>query len=164
MGSEKILVIDDSMEILTLFPEYLKGEGYDVETSRDGANGISMMENKFYDLVLTDLKMPGVDGMGVLKYIKDHSSDSICIILTGYGTVKNAVEAVKLGAFDYLTKPVKMDEITITLKRALEFRDLKRENQNLKNQLKRKYKFENIIGGSEKMHHLFETIDKGADT
>ncbi len=164
MGSEKILVIDDSMEILTLFPEYLKGEGYDVETSRDGANGISMMENKFYDLVLTDLKMPGVDGMGVLKYIKDHSSDSICIILTGYGTVKNAVEAIKLGAFDYLTKPVKLDEITIVLKRALEYRDLKRENINLRNQLKKKYRFENIIGNHEKMEKIFEVIEKVADS
>jgi DNA-binding NtrC family response regulator len=86
------------------------------------------------------------------------------MILTGYGTIKNAVEAVKLGAFDYLTKPIKMDEILITLKRALEFRDLKRENQNLRNQLKKKYKFENIIGDSEKMHQIFETIEKVADT
>lgn len=164
MSSEKILLIDDSPDILTYLAEYLRNEGYDVETSADGEKALSMIERKFYDVILTDLMMPNVDGMEVLKYVTKHSRDSICMILTGYGTIKNAVEAVKLGAFDYLTKPVKMDEIIITLKRALEFRDLKRENQNLKNQLKRKYKFENIIGGSEKMHHIFETIEKVADT
>jgi DNA-binding NtrC family response regulator len=123
-----------------------------------------MIERKCYDIILTDLMMPNIDGMEVLKYVTQHSRESICMILTGYGTIKNAVEAVKLGAFDYLTKPIKMDEILITLKRALEFRDLKRENQNLRNQLKKKYKFENIIGDSEKMHQIFETIEKVADT
>ncbi len=164
MGSEKILLIDDSPDILTPLAEYLKNEGYDVEASDDGERGISMIERKFYDLILTDLMMPNVDGMEVLKYVTKHSRESICIILTGYGTIKNAVEAVKLGAFDYLTKPVKMDDILITLKRAIEFRDLKRENLNLRNQLKKKYKFENIIGDSEKMRQIFETIEKVADT
>jgi DNA-binding NtrC family response regulator len=164
VGSEKILLIDDSPDILTHLAEYLKNEGYDVEASADGERAISMIERKFYDIILTDLMMPNLDGMEVLKYVTKHSQESICIILTGYGTIKNAVEAVKLGAFDYLTKPVKMDDILITLKRAFEFRDLKRENLNLRNQLKKKYKFENIIGDSEKMHQIFETIEKVADT
>jgi Nif-specific regulatory protein len=150
--------------MLTHLSEYLKNEGYDVEASTDGEKAISMIERKCYDIILTDLMMPNIDGMEVLKYATQHSRESICVILTGYGTIKNAVEAVKLGAFDYLTKPVKMDEILITLRRALEFRDLKRENQNLKNQLKKKYKFENIIGDSDKMHQIFETIEKVADT
>ena len=164
MSSEKILLIDDSPDILTHLSEYLKNEGYEVEESTDGEKAISMIERKCYDIILTDLMMPNIDGMEVLKYVTQHSRESICMILTGYGTIKNAVEAVKLGAFDYLTKPIKMDEILITLKRALEFRDLKRENQNLRNQLKKKYKFENIIGDSEKMHQIFETIEKVADT
>ena len=164
MSSEKILLIDDSPDILTHLSEYLKNEGYEVEASTDGEKAISMIERKCYDIILTDLMMPNIDGMEVLKYVTQHSRESICMILTGYGTIKNAVEAVKLGAFDYLTKPIKMDEILITLKRALEFRDLKRENQNLRNQLKKKYKFENIIGDSEKMHQIFETIEKVADT
>lgn len=164
MSREKILLIDDSPDILTHLAEYLKNEGYEVESSTDGEKAISMIERKCYDIIFTDLMMPNMDGMEVLKYVTQHSRESICMILTGYGTIKNAVEAVKLGAFDYLTKPVKMDEILITLKRALEFRDLKRENQNLKNQLKKKYKFENIIGDSEKMHQIFETIEKVADT
>jgi Nif-specific regulatory protein len=164
VSREKILLIDDSPDILTHLSEYLKNEGYEVEASTDGEKAISMIERKCYDIILTDLMMPNIDGMEVLKYVTQHSRESICMILTGYGTIKNAVEAVKLGAFDYLTKPIKMDEILITLKRALEFRDLKRENQNLRNQLKKKYKFENIIGDSEKMHQIFETIEKVADT
>jgi DNA-binding NtrC family response regulator len=164
MGSEKILIIDDSPEILTLFSEFLKGEGFEVDTSPDGASGIPKIEKNSYDIVLTDLKMPGVDGMEVLRFVLDHSPDSICIILTGYGTVKNAVEAIKLGAFDYLTKPVKMDEILITFKRALDYRNLKRENINLRSQLKKKYRFENIIGDHEKMQRIFELIEKVADS
>jgi len=164
MNGEKILVIDDSPEILALFSEYLKAEGYEVDTSADGARGIEMIDKKFYDLIVTDLKMPGIDGMKVLEYSLNHSPDSICIILTGYGTVKNAVEAIKMGAFDYLTKPVKMDEILVTLQRALEYRNLKLENMNLRNQLKKKYRFENIIGDHEKMQKVFEIVEKVADT
>jgi DNA-binding NtrC family response regulator len=164
MGNEKILVIDDSPEIVSLFSEYFRGEGYEVDTAEDGAKGIASIEGNFYDLILTDLKMPGIDGMEVLKYITEHSPDSICILLTGYGTVKSAVEAIKLGAFDYLTKPVKMDEISVTIQRAFEYRDLKRENIHLRSQLKRKYRFENIIGDSEKIQKVFEVIEKVADT
>jgi DNA-binding NtrC family response regulator len=164
MGNEKILVIDDSPEIVNLFSEYLHGEGYEVDTAEDGAKGIALIEGNFYDLILTDLKMPDTDGMEVLKHITEHSPDSICIILTGYGTVRNAVEAIKLGAFDYLTKPVKMDEILVTFRRAFEYRDLKRENIHLRSQLKKKYRFENIIGDSDRMQKVFEVIEKVADT
>ena len=164
MENEKILVIDDSPEIRNLFADFLRTEGYEVVTAEDGAKGISAIEKNFYDLILTDLKMPDTDGMEVLKYIIDHSPDSLCIILTGYGTVKNAVEAIKMGAFDYLTKPVKMDEILITFQRAFEYRNLKRENVHLRNQLKKKYRFENIIGDSEKMQKVYEVVEKVTDT
>ncbi len=164
MANESILIIDDSPEILTQFHNFLKEEGFEVDTALDGQSGIAKIEKKFYDLIVTDLKMPGIDGMQVLKHVQENSPDSLCIILTGYGTVKNAVEAIKLGAFDYLTKPIKLDEILITLKRALEYRHLRRENINLKSQLKRKYRFENIIGDSEKMQKVFEVIEKVADS
>ncbi|MGB9698122.1 MAG: sigma-54-dependent transcriptional regulator [Thermodesulfobacteriota bacterium] len=164
MANENILIIDDSPEIVTQFSNFLKEEGFEVETALDGQAGISKIEKRFYDLIVTDLKMPGLDGMQVLKYVQENSPDSICIILTGYGTVKNAVEAIKLGAFDYLTKPIKLDEILITLKRALEYRNLRRENINLKNQLRKKYRFENIVGDSEKMQKIFEVIEKVADS
>jgi DNA-binding NtrC family response regulator len=164
MGNENVLLIDDSPDILSNVSEYLKIEGYNVDTCSDGIEGISMIDRKFYDIVLSDLKMPAVDGMKVLEYVKKNSPDSVCVILTGYGTIKNAVEAIQLGAFDYLTKPVKMNELVITINKALEHRNLKRENVNLRNQLKKKYKFENIIGDSEKMQKVFETVEKVADT
>ncbi len=164
MANEKILLIDDSTEILENLSVYLVSEGYEITTASDGTTGISMLEKNFYDFILTDMKMPGADGLEVLKYAKEHSPESICIILTGYGTIKNAVEAMKNGAFDYLTKPVKLDEISITLKRALEYRNLKRENVNLRNQLRKKYQFKNIIGESPAMQEVFETVEKVADT
>ncbi|MBM4308252.1 MAG: sigma-54-dependent Fis family transcriptional regulator [Deltaproteobacteria bacterium] len=164
MGSEKILLIDDSPEILKNLSEHLTLEGYDIRVASDGTSGISMIDKGFYDIILTDMKMPEADGMEVLKYVKEHSPESICIILTGYGTIRNAVEAIKSGAFDYLTKPVKMDEIKITLERALEYRNLKRENLNLRNQLKKKYQFKNIIGESPAMQSVFEKVEKVADT
>ncbi len=164
MLNEKILLIDDSPEILENLSEYLSSLGYDVTTASDGTSGIHLIEKQFYDIILTDMKMQGADGMEVLRYVKEHSVESICIILTGYGTIRNAVEAIKNGAFDYLTKPVKLDEISITLDRALEYRNLKRENTNLRNQLKKKYQFKNIIGESPAMQSVFETIEKVADT
>ena len=164
MGQERILIIDDSHDVCAHLAEYLRAESYEVETATEGAAGISLLESSFYDIVLTDLKMPGVDGMEVLRYLKEHAPESVCIILTGYGTIRNSVEAIKMGAFDYLTKPVKLDEILITIQRALEHRDLKRENINLRNQLKKKYQFENIIGDSESIEKIFETVEKVADT
>ncbi len=164
MRNESILLIDDSPDILMNLSEFLMEKGWEVDTASEGIAGISKIEKKQYDLVITDLKMADVDGMEILKYLKENSPESICIILTGYGTIKNAVEAIKLGAFDYLTKPVKLDEIFISIERALEHRDLKRENLNLKSQLKKKYKFENIIGDSEEIQKVFETIEKVADT
>lgn len=164
MRNEKILLIDDSLEILERLSEFLIAEGFEVDTASDGDLAVQKIENKFYDIILTDLKMPGTDGIGVLKYVIDHSPESICIILTGFGTIRNAVEAIKMGAFDYLTKPVKMEEILLTLQRALEYRNLKRENFRLRSQLKKKYQFKNIIGDSPPMQKIFEIIEKVADT
>jgi DNA-binding NtrC family response regulator len=102
--------------------------------------------------------------MEVLKYLVEHSIDTIGIILTGYATIRTAVEAMKAGAFDYLAKPVKMEEVIMVINRALEFRDIKRENVALKNQLKKKYKFDNFIGDGPEMHKVFRIIEKVADT
>jgi len=164
MAHENVLIIDDSKETRDMLAEHLRELGYEVKVASDGSEGITMIDKEFFDVVLTDLVMPRVDGMAVLRYLVEHSPDSICIILTGHGSIKNAVEAIKAGAYDYLTKPLRMDEILLTLKRALDFRNLKRENQTLRNQLRRKYRFENIIGDSEKMQAVFETIEKVADS
>jgi DNA-binding NtrC family response regulator len=164
LSTEKILVIDDTTYILDLLSEYLKTRGYEVDCVTSGESGIAALGRETYDLVLSDLKMPGADGMDVLRFVMGHCPDTICIILTGHGSIKNAVEAVRAGAYDYLTKPVDLEEINIAVQRAIEFRNLKRENTLLRNQLRKKYKFENIIGDSPPMQKVFQTIEKVADT
>jgi DNA-binding NtrC family response regulator len=135
-----------------------------VDCAANGEQGIAALGREAYDLVMTDLKMPGADGMDVLKFVIGHCPETICIILTGHGTIKNAVEAVRSGAYDYLTKPVDLEEIMIAVQRSIEFRNLKRENVLLRNQLRKKYKFENIVGDSPAMQKVFQTIEKVADT
>ncbi len=136
MAEVKVLVVDDESETRDFFSEFLTHEGFEVDTGQDGEIAIRMIDQDYYDVALIDLNMPKVDGMSVLKYLVEHSPDSIGIILTGYATIKNAVEAMKAGAFDYLSKPVKMDEVLMVIKRALELSNLKRVNLALKNQLK----------------------------
>jgi DNA-binding NtrC family response regulator len=164
MADTKILVVDDESKVREQFSDFLKREGFEVETAENGEIAIDLMSQGFYDAVLIDLNMPKVDGMAVLTHLVDHHADSIGIILTGYATIRNAVEAMKLGAFDYLAKPVKMEEVLMVINRALEFRDLRRENFALKKQLKNKYKFENFIGDSPQMNKVFRIIEKVADT
>ncbi|MBN1626401.1 MAG: sigma-54-dependent Fis family transcriptional regulator [Deltaproteobacteria bacterium] len=164
MPKAKILVADDEVKIREYFSDVLRHEDFDVDTAQNGEAAIDLIDKDIYDIALIDLNMPKVDGMSVLKYINEHSQGTIGIILTGYATIRNAVDAMKSGAFDYLAKPVKMEEVLLVIQRALEFRDIKRENLSLKNQLKRKYKFENFIGDSTQMHKVFKVIEKVADT
>lgn len=164
MAETRVLVVDDESKIRAHFSEFLQREGFEVDVAENGEVAINGIDQDFYDVVLIDLNMPKVDGMAVLKHLVDHHHDSIGIILTGYATIRNAVDAMKLGAYDYLAKPVKMEEVLLVIKRALEFRDLKRENLALKKQLKSKYKFENFIGDSLQMNKVFRIIEKVADS
>jgi len=164
MGNETILVVDDSPAVLSGIAEILQSNGYTVDTASDGAIAVDKINDKFYDIILTDLAMPKKDGMELLKYITENSPESMCIIITGYGTIKNAVEAIRLGAFDYLTKPVKSEEIQVVIERALNYRDLKRENTTLKKQVNARYAYENIVGDSENICEVFRLIDKVAQT
>ncbi len=161
---EKILIVDDDSEILDVISEILLQAGYDVDKAGDGRKAIRSIEDDFYDLVITDLNLPKVDGMKVLQYVVDQSPDTMCVILTGYGTIKGSVEAIKMGAFDYISKPVKSDEILIVVEKALKFRQLERENILLKQQLRKKYRFENFIGDSKPIQKVFELIERVADT
>ena len=114
MAEVKVLVVDDEGKIRDHFSDFLDHEGFQVETGENGQVALNMIEEDYYDVVLIDLNMPKVDGMAVLKSLVDHSPDSIGIILTGHATVQNAVEAMKIGAYDYLTKPVKMEEVVMS--------------------------------------------------
>jgi DNA-binding NtrC family response regulator len=161
---ERILVVDDDPEIRDGVADVLRQAGYDVDEAKDGKKAIKCIETGSYDLVLTDLNLPKVDGMKVLRHVLDESPDTICIILTGFGTIKGSVEAIKMGAFDYISKPVKSDEIVIVVEKALKYRHLERENILLKQQLRKKYQFENFIGDSKPIQKVFELIEKVADT
>ena len=161
---ERLLIIDDDPAHLKVVAAALERKGYDVTTAPDGQSGIDELENNFFDLVLTDLMMPGVDGMGVLNHVVEHCANTICIILTGHATIKGAVEAVKNGAFDYMTKPVTASELWVNVEKALKYKDLKEENVRLKQQLRKKYSHKNIIGTSEAIQKIFSLIEKVADT
>jgi DNA-binding NtrC family response regulator len=164
MGSERILVVDDEERNREFLKEFLEVEGFDVETAKDGQEAIGTLENMDFDLVLTDLKMPKADGLAVLEGIRRINPETVAIVFTGYGSIDTAVKAVKLGAYDYITKPLKIEEITLVIQRALEHRKLALENEMLRRQLKRKYKFDNIIGDAENMQDVFRLVEKIANT
>jgi len=161
---EKLLIVDDDPEILEIIADILREEGYAVDTAPDGVKAIKYIDAEFYDLVITDLNLPEIDGMMVLKHIVDQSPDTMCIILTGYGTIKGAVEAIKTGAFDYITKPIRSGEILMVVEKALRYKQLERENILLRQQLRKKYRFENFVGDSKPIQKVFELIEKVADT
>lgn len=163
-GNASILVIDDVLAVRQSLQEILGAEGYEVETAPDGESGLQRVKDQPFDLVLTDLALPGLGGMDILKYLVRHQPDCSCIIITGYGTIQNSVTAMRLGAFDYLCKPVDPQELRLVVARALEHRRLKRENLQLKKQLHKRYGFANIVGNSEAIIQVFELIKKVADT
>ncbi len=162
--SPRILVVDDEPLTLDLIVEELREEGYSVDVASNGHEAVSKASRQFYDIVLTDLVMPGLSGMDLLAYFNKNHQETLVIVLTGYGAIETAVNAMKNGAFDYLTKPAKMDEILVVLKRALEIRSIKAENALMHNQLEERYRFEKIIGRSTPMEALYRIVERVART
>lgn len=161
----KIMVIDDDPIVRDILSDYLKQEGNEVVVAEDGNAGLERLKEDQFDLIFLDLKMPGMDGLDVFEKAKETiNADTPTIIITAHGTIENAVQAMKLGAFDYITKPFRLDEIGIITKRALEVTKLKRENLRLKRELKRRYEFHGLIGSSPEMHRVYSLIEKIADT
>jgi DNA-binding NtrC family response regulator len=160
----KILVADDNPDVLKLIANILESNGYEVKTVSDGASAIKELESNDYDMVLTDLMMPDVDGMQVLEHAILKIPKTICIILTGHGTIKSSVEAIKKGAFDYITKPVSPSELLIFVEKALKFKNLEEENIRLKKELKGKYHYKNIVGTSKAIRKIYDLIEKVSDT
>jgi len=160
MINGKILVADDNELNRETLKEILTEEGYEVKTVNDGREGINAFLEDKYDLVITDLRMPKVDGLELLKYIKDANSNNIVIMITGHGTVNAAVSAMKMGAFDFISKPIKDDLVKLSVSRAINFAKLRDENVSLKEHLKKKRELDKIIGYSDCMKKVFDTIDK----
>ncbi len=155
---DRVLIIEDDKRLREVLKKILDKQGFDVETMADASGGITKIKTDFCDIALTDLKMPGLGGIEVLKAIKKVSPQTYVVIMTAYGTIDSAVEAMKSGAFDYVTKPFKTEEILLVIKKALEDRDLRKKIQVLTEQVERKYGFENIIGKSKLMQDVFEMI------
>jgi DNA-binding NtrC family response regulator len=157
-----ILVVEDKSAMQQMLSATLTGEGYEVDVASNGTDGISRAREKRYDLVLTDLKLPGADGLQVLSEVKESDPEASVIVMTAYGTVENAVQAIKLGAFDFLTKPFDTDRLSILIKRALENRRLVAENILLREELAQTVGLTEIIGKSEKMRCSIELVQKVA--
>ncbi len=160
----KILIIDDNPDVLKLIVDILKSNDYEVTAALGGEAGIRELESDYYDLVLTDLIMPEVSGMEVLDHLIAKSPKTMCIILTGHGSIKSSVEAIKKGAFDYITKPVSAGDILISVEKALKFKSLAEENIRLKKELRGQYKYTNLVGTSGAIKKIFDLIEKVADT
>lgn len=161
---QKLLVVDDEPIICRTCFKILNDAGYDVKTLMSGSEALPVVEKEMVDVLLLDLKMPGIDGMEILKELKQVSPEIIIIIITGYATVDSAVEAMKLGAYDYISKPFTADELCIRVEKALEKRKLITENVYLRQELTERYKFSNIIGKSKVMQEVFRIIEKVAPT
>lgn len=158
MIKEKILIIDDEPDIGWLFSKILGEEGYQVSTALSGQEGISIIKKERPDLVFLDIRLPGIDGIETLKEIRKFNTELLVIILTAYETVKTAVEAMKLGAYDYLSKPVDNERIKIIIKNALKTRNLTREVIHLRQRIMEKYDFNAIIGDSPQMQKVLDMI------
>ncbi|MEK6679958.1 MAG: response regulator, partial [Nitrospirota bacterium] len=161
---DKILVVDDERSMRDFLSIMLKKAGYDVTTAIDGDEAVKILHKDIFDLVITDLKMPKVDGLQVLKTVKELSPDTVVIVITAFASTETTVEAMKEGAYDYITKPFQNDEMKIRIKKALEKRRLSAENILLKKQLKDRAVFDNIVGKSEKMEKVFELVRKVSDS
>jgi two-component system NtrC family response regulator len=157
-----ILLIDDDQSLRRVTEFTLHEAGYRVITAADGAEGLRLFGRENPALVITDIQMPGLSGYEVLKKVKEQSPAALVIVITAYGTVEKAVEAMKLGAYDYLTKPFSRDELTLTVGKALAYEGLREENRKLREELTDKADFSRLVGMSESMREVFALVRKVA--
>jgi two-component system response regulator PilR (NtrC family) len=160
----RVLLVDDEPSILSVLTALLKAEGYDVVPALGGEKARDLMRSESFDLMISDIRMNPVNGMELMRQAHDERPQMPVIMLTAFGSVETAIEALKLGAFDYVTKPFKVDELLITVRRALDYSTAITENANLKAQLGTRYHLENIVAESPAMQSVCEMIRKVAPT
>ncbi|MCJ7705310.1 MAG: response regulator, partial [Desulfobacterales bacterium] len=164
MLKDKILVADDEKSMREFLDIMLKKEGYKVTLASNGEEVMKLIEKDIFDLALVDIRMPRQDGISALKRIKTVSPETIVIMMTAYASADTAIKAMKEGAYDYITKPFKIDEIKLIIQNALEKKHLQKENLLLKQVVRDRYHFGNIIGQSPKMLELYDLLEKVAPT
>jgi DNA-binding NtrC family response regulator len=162
MFEHKILIIDDEPAQIQALAGFLKKKGFDVEKAIAGMDGLKIIEKKAIDLVITDFKMPDIDGIEVLKQARSINPEIDVIVMTAFGSIESATEAMRAGAVDYLTKPVDLDQLEILIHKALEHKQLVSENRLLREQLAEKFKFEQIISVSEAMEEAINVAGRAA--
>jgi two-component system response regulator AtoC len=166
MSGKRVLIVDDEMNMCHMLQIMLTKAGYMIETALHGEEALEKMGQNEFDCVLCDLRMPKMDGMTFLKKAREKYPEQTFIMMSAYGNIDNALEAMKLGAYDYISKPFKRDEVLLTLKKAEERERLKAENLSLQKRISRieqRYSFGNIIARSEAMRHVFDLVSKVAD-
>jgi DNA-binding NtrC family response regulator len=156
MASERILIVDDEDGMRRLLSRVLAREGYDTSAVGSGAEALRLVANERFDLVVTDIKMPEMDGLQLLAELKEYEPSLPIIVITAYGTIENAVQALRSGAYDYIAKPFENDEIKLTVAKAFERERLLAENRYLHAELEGRYDFSGIIGGSTAMQQVYE--------
>ncbi|MBL7066334.1 MAG: sigma-54-dependent Fis family transcriptional regulator [Candidatus Marinimicrobia bacterium] len=155
----KILIVDDHSNSRFTLSMILKHEGFDVSEAEDGKKAIQLLKKEYYDLVVTDLKMENVDGFDIIDFVKRSTPSTEVIVITAYATIPTAVKAMKLGAYDYISKPMQKEEIIFTVRKALEKTRLIEEVKILKKQVRENYINDNIIGNSQAMIKVFKLVD-----
>jgi len=160
----KILIVDDEKNTREGLKWALEEKNVEVGLASDGREAIDLLAAQNFDIVITDLKMPHMDGLELLDHIRRNDPQTLVVILTGHATVENAVAAMKKGAYDYIEKPVNPEELNVLVDRALEHKNLREENEQLRRTLQKHYGLDNIIGQSEPMQHVFQKIIQVAPT
>ena len=159
---ERILVVDDEEQMRDLLAKVLERKGFQTSVCGDGTEALAFLEKEPVDLVVTDVRMPGLGGMEALRAVKELNPDIVVIIMTAFGSIDQAVQAVKEGAYDYINKPFKIDEMLLTIEKALDERRLRHEVSTLRQELHTRYRFENLIGKSRPMQEVFGQIEQVA--
>jgi two-component system response regulator PilR (NtrC family) len=158
----RILIVDDEESLREFLSIMLHREGYQVDTAVDGGQAAAHLREHSYDLVISDINMPRMGGMELLRHIKERTPETVVLMITAFSTTEQAVEAMKQGAYDYITKPFKNEEIRLVVKNALERRELRQENLALKEELGKRYSFEGLVGKSKAMQDVITLIRKVA--
>jgi len=160
----KILFVDDEREILNIVEQYLTGHGYSVTVTSNGTRALELARDKVFDIIFTDLKMPDIGGLDILRSVKERSPETEVIILTGYASVDSAVKALKLGSYDYLQKPIEFERLKILIDRIIEKQTLRKENILIKRRLRDRYQYDGLVGASEKIQEIYTIIDRISHT